>query len=101
LQNIANNLADAFTNYKYVIKSWNTTVNALKIVEVPMKTTQAPFVVKRRRITITKMDNAPNKRPRKEKTMHLQKTVNVGQPVVDRHLVGNNIPQSSTQAVYK
>jgi hypothetical protein len=56
-------------------------------VEVSKKTTQAPSVVKRGRVVTTKRDNAPNKRPRKEKTRHLQKIVNVSQPVVDRHLV--------------
>jgi hypothetical protein len=68
-------------------------------VEVPKKTTQAPSVVKRGRVAQTKKDNTPNKRPRKEKMMPLQKTVNVSQPLVDRHLV--DIPQSSTQARYK
>jgi hypothetical protein len=38
--------------------------------------------------------------PRKEKTRPLQKAVNVGQPMVDRHLVDINMPQSSTQARY-
>jgi hypothetical protein len=56
-------------------------------VEVSKKTTQAPSVVKRGRVATTKRDNAPNKHPRKEKTRHLQKIVNVSQPVVDRHLV--------------
>jgi hypothetical protein len=56
-------------------------------VEVSKKTTQAPSVVKRGRVATTKRDNAPNKRPREEKTRHLQKTVNVSQPVVDKHLV--------------
>jgi hypothetical protein len=57
--------------------------------------------VRRGRVPTTKRDNALNKRPRKEKMRHLQKTVNVSQPVVDRHLVNNNIPQSSTQARYR
>jgi hypothetical protein len=56
-------------------------------VEVSKKTTQAPSVVKRGRVAQTKMDNAPNKHPRKEKTRSLQKAVNVSQPVVDIHLV--------------
>jgi hypothetical protein len=47
----------------------------------------------------TKKDNARNKRPRKEKTRPLQKTVNVSQSGVDKHLV--HIPQSSTQARYR
>jgi hypothetical protein len=68
-------------------------------VELAKKTTHAIFVVKRGRVAQTKNDKAPNKRPRKEKTRPLQKTVNVSQPWVDRHLV--DIPQSSTQARYR
>jgi hypothetical protein len=48
----------------------------------------------------TKKDNASNKHPKKEKTRSLQKTVNVSQTVVDRHLVNVSIPQSSTQVCY-
>jgi hypothetical protein len=39
LQNIANNLADAFTNYKGVV-SFNPARNVPERVEVPKKTTQ-------------------------------------------------------------
>jgi hypothetical protein len=67
LQNVANNLSDAFTDYKCVTKSWNHAVNTPKRVEVPKKTTQAPSIVKRERVAQTKKDNAPNKHPRKEK----------------------------------
>jgi hypothetical protein len=74
-------------------------VNAPERVEVPKKTTQTLYVVRRGRVTQTKKDDTPNKRPRKEKTRSLQKTVNAYQPVVDRHLV--DIPQSSTQAYYR
>jgi hypothetical protein len=80
--------------------SWNPTVNTLKRVEVSKKITQTPYVVKRGGIATTKRDNAPNKLSRKEKIRHPQKTVNVNQSVVYRHLVDNNIPQSSTQACY-
>jgi hypothetical protein len=73
-------------------------VNASERVEVPKKTTQAPSIMKRGRVATTKKDSAPNKRPRKEKTRSLQKIMNVRQPVVNRHPVGTNIPQSSTQA---
>jgi hypothetical protein len=66
---------------------------------VPTKTTHVPSAVKRGRVAQIKKDNAPNKRPRKEKIRHLQKTVNVSQPVVDRHLV--DISQSNTQSCYK
>jgi hypothetical protein len=99
LQNVANNLPDTFIDYKGVTKSWNPTVNGPKRVEVSKKTTQVPSVVKRGRVAQTKKDNAPNKHPRKEKTRPLQKTVNVSQPLVNRHLV--YIPQSSTQARYR
>jgi hypothetical protein len=99
LQNVVNNLPDAFTDYKGVTKSWNHAVNAPEIVEVPKKTTQSPSVVKRERITQTKKDRATNKRPRKEKMRPPQKIVNVSHPVVDRHHV--DIPQSSTQARYR
>jgi hypothetical protein len=68
-------------------------------VEVPKKITQAPSVVKSGRVATTNKDNAPNKRPRKEKTRTLQKTVNVHQHVIDGHFV--DIPQSSTQAHYR
>jgi hypothetical protein len=68
-------------------------------VEVTKKTTQAPSVVKRGRVAQTKKDNAPNKCTKKEKMMPFQKTVNVNQHVIDRHLM--NISQSSTQARYR
>jgi hypothetical protein len=98
LQNVANNLPDTFTEYRCVMKSYNPTVNSPARMEVPNKTIQAPSVMKRWRATIIKKDNTSNKHPRKEKTRPLQKTVNVGQQVVDRHLVDINMPQYSTQA---
>jgi hypothetical protein len=100
LQNVANNFSDAFTDYKGVTKSWIPTINAPERIEVPKKTIQAPSVMKRGRAIITKKDNASNKRPRKEKTMPLQKTMNVDRPVVHRHLVDINMPRSSTQVHY-
>jgi hypothetical protein len=75
-------------------------VNAPERVEVSNKTTQVPSIMKRGRVATGKKDNAPSKRTRKEKRRHLQKIVNVGQSVVDRYPVDNNIPQSSTQARY-
>jgi hypothetical protein len=56
--------------------------------------------MKRGRTTITKKDNASSKRSRKEKTSPLQEVVNVNQPMVDRHLMDMNMPQSSTQVHY-
>jgi hypothetical protein len=67
LQNVTNNLLDAFTDYKDVTKSWNPGVNAPERVEIPKKTTQASSVVKRVRVAQTKKDNAPNKRPKKRR----------------------------------
>jgi hypothetical protein len=67
LQNIINNLSDAFTDYKCVTKSWNPVVNAPERVEVSKKTTQAPYIVKRGRVAQTKKDNTPNKLPRKRR----------------------------------
>jgi hypothetical protein len=99
LQNVVNNLPDTFTDYNGVTKSLNHTVNAPERVEVSKKTSQAPSVVKRGRIAQTKKDNAPNKRPRKEKRRPLQKIVNMNEPVVDRQLM--DISQSSTQARYR
>jgi hypothetical protein len=55
--------------------------------------------VKSGRVAQTKKDNILNKRQRKEKMMPLQKTMNVNQHVVDRHLV--DIPQSNTQSRYR
>jgi hypothetical protein len=98
-QNVANNLLDTLTDYKGVTKSRNPKVNAPERMEIWKKTIQSPFVMKKG-ATITKNDNASNNCPRKEKTMHLQNTVNVSQHVVDRHLVNINMPQSSTQAHY-
>jgi hypothetical protein len=92
-------LSDAFSDYKDVTKSWNSAVNAPERVEVLKKTTQASPVVKKGRVAQTKKDDTPNKHLRKEKMRPLQKTVNVSQLVVDRHLV--DIPQSSTQERYK
>jgi hypothetical protein len=42
LQQIASNLPDAFTDYKGVIKSFNSAVNAPCRVEIPIKTTLPP-----------------------------------------------------------
>jgi hypothetical protein len=41
LQNVVNNLPDAFTNCKCVTKSWNPAVNAPERVEMSKKITQA------------------------------------------------------------
>jgi hypothetical protein len=87
LENIVNNLPDAFTDYKGVTKSWNHAVDANERMKVSKKTIQAPSLMKMGRANITKKDNASTKHPRKEKMRHLQKII-------------NNIPLSSTQTRY-
>ena len=47
LQNIANNLPDAFTNLKSISKSHNPAVNVPERVEIPIKVTQLPNQNKR------------------------------------------------------
>jgi hypothetical protein len=76
LQNIANNLPDAFSDYKGVTKSLHPVRNVPERVEVPNKTTQPPIGKK--------------------------KTGNATQPLVERHLediqypVDRSDPQSSS-----
>jgi hypothetical protein len=100
LQNAANNLPDAFTNYNGVMKSWNHAVNVTKRVEVPKKTTLAPSIKKTRRIETTRKDTASEKRSRKENTKAPRKSKNVIQPEVDWHHMNANDPQSSSEARY-
>jgi hypothetical protein len=61
LQNATNNLPNAFTDYKGVIKSWHHVVNPPEKVEVSKKTTKAPSTKKRGRTETTKKDNALEK----------------------------------------
>ena len=51
LQNIANNLPDAFSDYKGVTKSLHPTRNVPERMEVPNKTTHPKMGKKRRRST--------------------------------------------------
>ena len=76
LQNIANNLPDAFTNYKGVMKSFIPTRNAPERVEVPNKTTQPPISNKRGRSKASKQDLSASKQ---------KKTVNAHQLTIDDH----------------
>ena len=68
LQHIANNLPEAFTDYKGVTKSSYPARNAPERVEVPIKTIQPPLLKKRGRSTATPKDNAQSKRPRIPRT---------------------------------
>jgi hypothetical protein len=72
----------------------------LKEWKYQRKPLKSLFVTKRGRVAITKKGSFLSKRPRKEKTRALQKTLNVSQPVVERHHVDINDPQSSSQACY-
>nr|ABA98007.1 retrotransposon protein, putative, Ty1-copia subclass [Oryza sativa Japonica Group] len=78
LQRLANNLPDAFTNYKGVTKSLIPAQNAPERVEVPNKTTQLPLTKKRGRSMATQRETIVNKQ---------RKTVNANQPLVGTHQI--------------
>jgi hypothetical protein len=69
-------------------------------VEVPKKTTPTPSTKKRGRTETTRKDTASEKRPRKEKSKAYRKSENVIHPVVERHHMNANDPQSSSQVCY-
>jgi hypothetical protein len=81
LQSIANNLPDAFTDYKGVTKSHNPAANVPERVEIP--TQELPNQNKRGRGTATK-DKAIQKPSRKTRKV-TSTTVNADQHEVDRH----------------
>ena len=83
MQHIANNMPDAFTDYKGVTKSYNPARNVPERVEVPNKTTQLPS--KRGRNTAISTDAASSKQ-RKGKNKSLN-TANATQPHVEKHPV--------------
>jgi hypothetical protein len=93
LQNIANNLPDAFTDYKGITKSYHPARNVPERVEVPNKTTQPPINNKRGRSTSKKQDESANKQ---------KKTVKPNTNLVTRKLedivcpMDNNNPQASS-----
>jgi hypothetical protein len=78
LQNIANNLPDAFTNYKGVVKSFYPARNVPERVEVPNKTTQ-----------IIPIGNKRGRGNSKVQDKKQKKVVNEDQLSVDVHLVNN------------
>jgi hypothetical protein len=82
LLQIASNLPDAFTNYKCVIKSLNSAVNAPCRLKVTIKTTPPP---KRGRASQQKI--AYNKCPKATRKASSSKKVNASQPKVDGHQV--------------
>ena len=80
LQNIANNLPDAFTDLRSVSKSHNPAINVPERVEIPIKVTQLPNQNKRGRSTATRAKRVP----RKKRNIN-SKGINANQPQVDRH----------------
>ena len=93
LQHIANNLPEAFTDYKDVTKSSYPARNAPERVEVPIKTIQLPLPKKRGRSTAAPKDNATSKRPRISRARS-SKSVNPSQPQVGRHPIVDKNPTS-------
>ena len=84
LQNIANNLPDAFSNYKGVTKSLHRARNVPGRVEIPNKTTHPQIGNKRGRSTSKRQDVIAGKQ---------KKTVNATQPLVERHLEDIQCPE--------
>jgi hypothetical protein len=84
LHHIANNLPDAFTDYKGVTKSLHPARNVPERVETPQKTTQPPKQKKRGRSMATVQEKASCKQLWKQKNKSLE-TVNLGQSHVDGH----------------
>jgi hypothetical protein len=82
LQQIANNLLDAFIDYKEVTKSLNHAINTPCRVKVPIKNT--PPLKKGR---ASQQKDTSNKRPKTTRKTSFSKKVNVRQPKVDRHQV--------------
>jgi hypothetical protein len=78
LQNIANNLPDAFTNYKGVIKFFNPARNVPERVEVPKKTTQIISLASKRGRGNSQMQDKKQKQ-----------VVNEDQYFVDANFVSN------------
>ena len=77
MQNIVNNLPNAFSDYKGVTKSLHPTRNVPEKVEVPNKTTHPQLGKKRGRSTSKKQDVIASKQ---------KKTGNKTQPLVEGHL---------------
>nr|ABE77200.1 putative copia reverse transcriptase [Sorghum bicolor] len=83
LQNIANNLPGAFSNYRGVTKSLHLARNVPERVEVPNKTTHPQFSRKRGRSTSNRQDVIAGQQ---------KKTENATQPSVEKHLEDMQCP---------
>ena len=92
MQHIANNLPEAFTDYKGVTKSSYPARNAPKRVEIPNKNIQLLRLPKKRgRSTAAPKDDAQTKRQRIPRTKST-KSVNPSQPKVGRRPKGDTSP---------
>jgi hypothetical protein len=92
LQHIANNLLEAFTDYKDVTKSSYPARIAPERVKVPIKTIQLSLPKKRGRSTAAPKDNASTKCLRISRTKS-SKSVNPSQPQVGRHPIVDKNPK--------
>ena len=102
MQHIANNLPEAFTDYKGVTKSSYPARNAPEKIEVPNKNIQLlPLPKKRGRSTAAPKDDDQTKRRRIPRTKST-KSVNTSQPKVcrrpkvDTNPIPGPIPQSGS-----
>jgi hypothetical protein len=95
LQNIADNLPDAFTAGKGVTKSYIPARNVPERVEVPNKTTHLPSSSKNGRSTAIPIGTASRKRNRKQRDTPSD-PVNATQPIVERHQVDESLPHPAS-----
>ena len=96
MQNIANNLPNAFTTGKDVTKSYIPARNVPERIEVPKKTIQLPSSGKSGRSTAIPAGAASRKRNRKEKDT-LSRPANVTQQSVERSRVDREIPHPASK----
>jgi len=90
LQNIANNLLEAFTDYKGVTKSHNPAVNVPGRVEIP---TQSLLNKNKRWRSMVAKDKTPKQHPWKQRK-DTSKMVNANQHHVDRHILDTENPNN-------
>ena len=95
MQNIANNLPDAFTTGEDVTKSYIPARNVPERIEVPKKTIQLPSSGKSGRSTAIPAGAASRKRNRKEKGTP-SRPANTTQQSVERTEVDRKIPHPAS-----
>jgi len=96
LQNIANNLPDAFIAGKDITKSFILTRNVLERIEVPKKTIQLPSSGKSGRSTVIPTGAASRKRNRKGKEIPSRPASATQQPVERSEVDRDDPPPAST-----